>query len=71
MATRSSLEWLQRHRILAAPQPGGGQFGEHALNSHFRPIVPLSELKPLDTPARRVLTQKEEDRLPFTSDYQI
>jgi hypothetical protein len=64
MPSHASLEYLQRRKILPTPE-GHGQHQVGALRSHSRPIKPLPALMEPDTPRRRIITQKVEDRVAF------
>lgn len=64
MPSKASMEFLQRQRIILRPSRGmphtvGGSA------SHRRNIKYPAETLPLDTPSSRVLTQKQEDRVPY------
>lgn len=66
MISSSSMRYLQRQRIFLPPYhaakyyPGGSKV-------HTRPVAHLPEEFPADTPARRVLTQLESQRVPYKS----
>jgi hypothetical protein len=67
MPSKSSADYLERKRIFTPPTAGKGLFATNSLRSHSRPVSPLPELLPADTPAYRVLTQEEKDRIAYIS----
>ncbi len=67
MPSQSSAEYLERRKIFLRPIPGG-RFATDSLQSHRRAVAPLPQLLPADTPAGRVLTQKQEERIPYVGD---
>jgi hypothetical protein len=67
MPSKSSADYLERKRVFLPPTAGKGLFVTNSLRSHSRPVSPLPELLQEDTPARRVLTQEEKDRIAYTS----
>jgi hypothetical protein len=61
MPSQSSLDFLERQKVFLHPS-GKGAFATNSLHSHKRPLKPIPELLEPDTPLRRIVTQKTEDR---------
>ncbi len=64
MPSRSSVEFMERQKLKLRPQRGI----LHTVGTnhcHFRDIKFPAEILPEDTPSRRVLTQKQEDRVAY------
>lgn len=66
MISRSSMQFLQRQRIITPLYPGA-KYYPGSSRVHFRPVRFLPETLSADTPARRVLTQLESQRVPLKS----
>lgn len=64
MASRNSLDYLERRRRFVPPA-GRGLFATNSLHSHARPVRHLPDLLPPDTPLYRVITQLEAERVPY------
>jgi hypothetical protein len=66
MASKSAMDFLYRQRVFSTPPTLHEPFfATNSLHSHFRPVKPHPCLLGPDTPASRVVTQKEEDRVPY------
>lgn len=61
MKSRSSIPFLQRIKLLSARR-NEPPYEVNASKSHQRPVRPLPDLLPEDSPAHRVATQVEADR---------
>jgi hypothetical protein len=60
----SGLPYLERKRIMS-PVRARPRYQADALRSHFRPVKHLPVLLGPDSPATRVLTQDDRDRIPY------
>lgn len=64
MISSSSMRYLQRRRIFVPPYHGA-QYAMGGSKVHTRPVAYLPEEFSADTPAKRVLTQDESQRVPY------
>lgn len=61
MPSMSSLDFLKRQGVIGNTHRGG-RFQMGVLHTHTRPVIPLPDLLPPDTPSARGLMQPLEDR---------
>lgn len=62
--TRASMLFMNRRRILTGSRQRP-RFQCKGTSSHRRPVEYLPEILPPDTPQSKVLTQKQEERIPY------
>lgn len=63
--SRASMPFLQRQRMFPVIVQHIPMFRCCSLLSHYRPIRPATGLVPADRVMTRVVTQKEEERVPY------
>jgi len=63
--SRASMSFLKRQRVFIPVVQHMPMFAGCCLKSHLRPIRPAMGLVSADHPWNRMVTQKEEDRVPY------
>ena len=56
MASQSSRRWLKFKKMDFCERKLTGTFKEDAVVSHFRPVVKVADVVPIDSPKNRPLT---------------